>query len=95
MGKKNKCHQNWKGRNKLSLFPDDMIVHREISKNSIEKNWKDKFRKVGGHKINTHTHTQNQLHFSTLTKKCPKRKFKKLYHLQQHQKVENTEEKLN
>lgn len=35
--KRNKSHADWKGRNKLSLFTDDIILYVECLKKSTKK----------------------------------------------------------
>jgi hypothetical protein len=37
VGKGNKINADWKGRNKLSLKTDDMIIYVEKPKNTIKK----------------------------------------------------------
>ena len=73
-GKRNKRNPNWKGRSKLSLFVDDMILYLENPKDSTRKLLEliHEFGKVAGYKINT----QNLRHFYTLTMKDQKEKLR-------------------
>ena len=68
--KKIKIIQNGKGKVKLSLFADDMILYIEKPKDKEMLNLTDEFRKAAGYKINT----QNQLLFYILTIKHLKEK---------------------
>ena len=54
MRKRNERYSNWKGKVKLSLCADDMILYIENSKDSIQKLLKliNKFSKAAGYKIN-------------------------------------------
>ena len=68
--KLNKRHPNSKGKLKLSLFVDDMILHRENCQDSTQKKLEliNEFSKVAGYK------NQKQLCFYTLTTKDLKKK---------------------
>ena len=52
--KRNQSYPNWKGRGKLSLSADDMILYRENPKNSRQKLLEiiNEFSKVAEYKIN-------------------------------------------
>ena len=54
--KRNKMSPDWKGRRKLSLFADDMILYTENPEDSTRKLLEliNEYSKVAGYKINTH-----------------------------------------
>ena len=81
--KRNKRNQIGK-EVKLSLFADDMILHRENLKAATRKllEFIDQFSKIAGYKL---IH-RNPLHFYTITMKVQKEKLKKLSHFLLHQK---------
>ena len=81
--KRNKRNQIGK-EVKLSLFADDMILHRENLKAATRKllEFINKFSKIAGYKL---IH-RNTLHFYTITMKVQKEKLKKLSHFLLHQK---------
>ena len=58
--RRNKRHPNWKGRSKMSLFADDMILYIENPKDFTKKLLQliSEFSKVAGCKL-----FRNQLHF--------------------------------
>ena len=70
-GKKNKKHPDWKGRSKLPLFANDMILYIENPKESTTKNklleLVSKFSKDLGYKSNIQKVTAN-LHTRTIQK---------------------------
>ena len=69
---------------KLSLFADGMILYIENPKHDTKKLLEliDEFGKVGGYKINI----QKSACFYTLTTNYQKKKLRKQFHLQLHQK---------
>ena len=73
---------------KLSLFADGMILYIENPKHDTKKLLEliDEFGKVGGYKINI----QKSACFYTLTTNYQKKKLRKQFHLQLHQKESNT-----
>ena len=73
--RRNKKHPNWKGRSKLSLFADDMILSIENPKDFTKKLLEmiNKFSKVAGYKINI----QNSVSFLYAHNEPTEREIKK------------------
>lgn len=72
---------------KVFLFTDDMILHVENSKFHIKKN--KNLLELIQYSVklqDSKSAYKNQLHLYTLTTNHPKRKLRKQYHLQSHQK---------
>ena len=76
--RRNKRHPNWKGKNKFSLFTDDMIPYIEQPKESTRKllNLINEFSKVAGYEINiqksvTFLYTYNELSEKEIKKTIP------------------------
>ena len=73
--KRNKRNQNWKGRSKMSLFADDMMLYienpRDVTKKILELT--NGFGKVAEYIINI----KNLLYFYTLKTNCQKERLRK------------------
>ena len=69
---------------KLSLFADDMILYTEDPKD-LPENYQSSSMKMVKLQVTKLIH-RNLSHFSTLTMKDQKEKFKKQFHLPSHQK---------